>query len=99
MRTISIEWRELAKGYRFVTQLEMDLQIHLTRSRNAAQRRKNAGKSAGGTEESPPFDIALQSWRKIAFVPPKVEEKIGDRGEREFLSFLQSKLPDTLMDR
>lgn len=95
MRTISTEWCGLEKGYRLVTQLELDLQVHLTRSLNAAQRRKDAGKSAGGTEQSPPLDISLPWWRKIAFVPPKVQEKAGDQGEWELLSFLQSKLPDT----
>ena len=95
MRTISTEWRELAKGYRLVTQLELDLQIHLARSLNVAQRRKNARKPTGRTEDAPSLDIIQQWWQQIAFVPPKVEEKVGDRGEWQLLACLQAKLPGT----
>ncbi len=95
MRTIHTKWRELTKGYRLVTQLELDLQIHLIRSLSVAQRRKNARKPTSRTIDSPSLDILQQWWQQIAFVPPKVEEKIGDRGEWQLLSFLQSKLPDT----
>jgi hypothetical protein len=95
MRTINITWRDLAKGYRLATQLEQDLQIHLTRSLKAAQRRKEARKLTGRIVDAPSIDIIQQWWQQITLVPPKLEEKAGDRGEWHLLSVLRSKLPDT----
>ena len=95
MRTINTKWRELTTGYRLVTELELDLQIHLTRSLSVAQRRKKARNLTGWTEDSPSLDIIQQWWQQIAFAPPKMEEKVGDRGEWHLLSVLRSKLPDT----
>lgn len=95
MRTINTKWRELTKGYRLVTQLELDLQIHLTRSLKVAQRRKDARKPTSAAVDSPSLDIVQQWWQHITFIPPKLAEKAGDRGEWHLLSVLRSKLPDT----
>lgn len=95
MRTIDTKWRELAKGQRLVTQFELDLQIHFSRPLNVAQRRKNARQPTSRTEDTPSLDIVWQWWQQIAFVPPKVEEKAGDRGEWQLLALLQARLPDT----